>query len=83
MAKLFASEVALRATLEAMRVHGAYGYSTELEIGACTGPPLMAIGEGTNDILRTIIRGTCSNSCDSGSSRPFPAGALVKDTSNE
>jgi alkylation response protein AidB-like acyl-CoA dehydrogenase len=56
MAKLFASEVALRATLEAMRVHGAYGYSTELEIERLyRDAPLMAIGEGTNDILRTVI----------------------------
>ena len=56
MAKLFASEVALRATLESMRVHGAYGYSTELDIERLyRDAPLMAIGEGTNDILRTVI----------------------------
>lgn len=56
MAKLFASEVALRASLEAMRVHGGYGYSTEFEVERYyRDAPLMAIGEGTNDILRTII----------------------------
>lgn len=56
MAKLFASEVALRASLEAMRVHGAYGYSTELEIERLyRDAPLLAIGEGTNEILRTVI----------------------------
>jgi alkylation response protein AidB-like acyl-CoA dehydrogenase len=56
MAKLFASEVALTASLDSMRVHGGYGYSTELEIERLyRDAPLMAIGEGTNDILRTVI----------------------------
>jgi alkylation response protein AidB-like acyl-CoA dehydrogenase len=56
MAKLFASEVALKATLESMRIHGSYGYSTELDIERLyRDAPLMAIGEGTNDILRTVI----------------------------
>ena len=56
MAKLFASEVALRSSLEAMRVHGGYGYSTEYEVERYyRDAPLMAIGEGTSDILRTVI----------------------------
>lgn len=56
MAKLFASEVALRASLESMRIHGAYGYSTEFEVERYyRDAPLMAIGEGTNDILRVLI----------------------------
>jgi len=56
MAKLFASEVALRSALTAMRVHGGYGYSTEFDIERLyRDAPLMAIGEGTNDILRTVI----------------------------
>lgn len=56
MAKLFASEVALEATLESMRVHGGYGYSTEFEVERYyRDAPLMAIGEGTNEILRTVI----------------------------
>ncbi len=56
MAKLFASEVALRCSLDSMRIHGAYGYSTELPIERYyRDAPLMAIGEGTNDILRTVI----------------------------
>jgi alkylation response protein AidB-like acyl-CoA dehydrogenase len=39
-----------------MRIHGGYGYSTELEIERYyRDAPLMAIGEGTNDILRTVI----------------------------
>lgn len=56
MAKVFASEVALRSSLEALRVHGGYGYSTEFEVERYyRDAPLMAIGEGTNDILRTVI----------------------------
>jgi alkylation response protein AidB-like acyl-CoA dehydrogenase len=56
MAKLFASEVALRAALDSMRVHGSYGYSTEFEVERLyRDAPLMAIGEGTNDILRVLI----------------------------
>jgi alkylation response protein AidB-like acyl-CoA dehydrogenase len=56
MAKLFASEVAIKASLESMRIHGGYGYSTELDIERLyRDAPLMAIGEGTNDIQRTVI----------------------------
>jgi alkylation response protein AidB-like acyl-CoA dehydrogenase len=56
MAKLFASELALRCSLDSMRIHGAYGYSTELPVERYyRDAPLMAIGEGTNDILRTVI----------------------------
>jgi alkylation response protein AidB-like acyl-CoA dehydrogenase len=56
MAKLFASELALKASLESMRIHGAYGYSTELEVERLyRDAPLMAIGEGTNEILRLLI----------------------------
>ena len=56
MAKLFASEVALKASLESMRIHGGYGYSTEYEVERLyRDAPLMAIGEGTSDILRTVI----------------------------
>jgi alkylation response protein AidB-like acyl-CoA dehydrogenase len=56
MAKLYASEVALRASLESMRVHGGYGYADEYEVERLyRDAPLMAIGEGTNEILRTVI----------------------------
>ena len=56
MAKYFASEVAINASLEAMRIHGGYGYSTEYVVERLyRDAPLMAIGEGTNDILRMII----------------------------
>lgn len=56
MAKLFASEVGIKVALEAMRIHGGYGYSKEFEVERYyRDAPLMAIGEGTNDILRTVI----------------------------
>jgi alkylation response protein AidB-like acyl-CoA dehydrogenase len=56
MAKLYASEVAIECSLEAMRVHGGYGYSTELDIERLyRDAPLMAIGEGTSDIQRLVI----------------------------
>jgi alkylation response protein AidB-like acyl-CoA dehydrogenase len=56
MAKLFASEVALDASLESLRIHGGAGYSTELEVERLyRDAPLMAIGEGTSDVLRLLI----------------------------
>ena len=56
IAKLYASEACIKVSLEAMRIHGGYGYSTEYEIERFyRDAPLMAIGEGTNDILRTVI----------------------------
>jgi alkylation response protein AidB-like acyl-CoA dehydrogenase len=56
MAKYFASEAAMRATLASMRIHGAYGYSTEFEVERLyRDAPLMAIGEGTNDVLLLLI----------------------------
>lgn len=56
MAKLYASEVCIKTSLECMRIHGGYGYSREYEVERLyRDAPLMAIGEGTNDILRTVI----------------------------
>jgi alkylation response protein AidB-like acyl-CoA dehydrogenase len=56
MAKLFASEAALENSIEAMRIHGAYGYSKEFDIERYyRDAPLMCIGEGTNEIQRIII----------------------------
>lgn len=56
MAKMFASENALRCSLESMRVHGGYGYSTEVEVERYyRDAPLLAIGEGTNEILHILI----------------------------
>lgn len=56
MAKLFASETAMRIALDAMRVHGGYGYSTEFDVERYfRDAPLMIVGEGTNEIQRDII----------------------------
>ena len=56
MAKLFASEAALENATEAMRIHGAYGYSKEFNIERYyRDAPLMCIGEGTNEMQRIII----------------------------
>ena len=56
MAKLFASEVCAEVTLEAMRVHGGYGYIKEFPVERYyRDAPLMIIGEGTNEIQKLII----------------------------
>jgi alkylation response protein AidB-like acyl-CoA dehydrogenase len=56
MAKYFASEAALENSIESMRIHGAYGYSTEYDIERLyRDAPLTVIGEGTNEIQRVII----------------------------
>ncbi len=56
MAKLFATEAALENSTEAMRIHGAYGYSKEFHIERYyRDAPLLAIGEGTNELQRIII----------------------------
>jgi alkylation response protein AidB-like acyl-CoA dehydrogenase len=56
MAKLFASEAAIENSLEAMRIHGGYGYSKEFVVERLyRDAPLLAIGEGTNELQRLII----------------------------
>jgi alkylation response protein AidB-like acyl-CoA dehydrogenase len=56
MAKLAATEAAVENSLEAMRLHGAYGYSPEYNIERYyRDAPLLAIGEGTNELQRLII----------------------------
>jgi alkylation response protein AidB-like acyl-CoA dehydrogenase len=56
MAKLFASEACQEITLEAMRIFGGYGYLNEFPVERYyRDAPLMLIGEGTNEIQRTII----------------------------
>ena len=58
MAKLFASEVAMEIALDAVRIHGGYGYSTEYDVERYfRDAPLMIVGEGTNEILRNVIAG--------------------------
>ena len=56
MAKLFATEAAVENAMEAMRIHGAYGYSKEFNIERYyRDAPLLAVGEGTNELQRIII----------------------------
>jgi alkylation response protein AidB-like acyl-CoA dehydrogenase len=56
MAKLFASETALELSIEAMRIHGGVGYTTEFPVERFyRDAPLMVIGEGTNEIQRLVI----------------------------
>ena len=56
MAKLFASEVCQEVTMEALRIHGGYGYIKESPVERYyRDAPLMIVGEGTNEILRVVI----------------------------
>ncbi len=56
LAKLFASETAMQIALTAVRIHGGYGYSTEFDVERYfRDAPLMIVGEGTNEIQRTVI----------------------------
>jgi alkylation response protein AidB-like acyl-CoA dehydrogenase len=56
MAKLFCSETAMEIALDAIRVHGGYGYSTEFDVERYfRDAPLMIVGEGTNEIQRNVI----------------------------
>jgi alkylation response protein AidB-like acyl-CoA dehydrogenase len=56
MAKLFASETAMKVAIDAMRVHGGYGFSREFDVERYfRDAPLMILGEGTNEIQRNVI----------------------------
>ena len=56
MAKLFASEFAMEIALDAVRIHGGYGYSTEYNVERYfRDAPLMIVGEGTNEIQKNVI----------------------------
>ena len=56
MAKLFASEMCGEVTLEAMRIHGGYGYIKDFDVERYyRDAPLMIIGEGTNEIQKLVI----------------------------
>jgi alkylation response protein AidB-like acyl-CoA dehydrogenase len=56
MAKLFASESAMEIALDAIRIHGGYGYSTEFDVERYfRDAPLMIVGEGTNEIQLNVI----------------------------
>ena len=56
MAKLFASEVCGEVAMEAMRIHGGYGYIKDFNVERYyRDAPLMIIGEGTNEIQQLLI----------------------------
>ena len=56
MAKLFASEAAEMICFEAIQIHGGAGYSREYPVERIyRDNRLMSIGEGTSEILRTVI----------------------------
>jgi alkylation response protein AidB-like acyl-CoA dehydrogenase len=56
MAKLFATEVAEEAAIEAMRIHGGYGYSQEYPIERLyRDAPVLILGEGSNEIQQLLI----------------------------
>ncbi len=56
MAKLFSTEAAVENSMEALRIHGAYGYSPDNVVERYyRDAPLLAVGEGTNELQRIII----------------------------
>ena len=56
MAKLFASELAMRATTKAVQLHGGYGYTTDNPVERMMrDAKICEIGEGTSEIQRIVI----------------------------
>jgi alkylation response protein AidB-like acyl-CoA dehydrogenase len=56
MAKLFASETAMKVTYDAIQVHGGYGFTTEYHVERMyRDAKLCTIGEGTSEIQRIVI----------------------------
>lgn len=56
MAKLFASELSVRASLDAIQIHGGYGYTKEYHVERfLRDAKLLTIGEGTTEVQRLII----------------------------
>ena len=56
MAKLFASELATRATIKAVQLHGGYGYTTDYPVERMMRDAKVGeIGEGTSEIQRIVI----------------------------
>jgi alkylation response protein AidB-like acyl-CoA dehydrogenase len=56
MAKLYGSKICGEVTMDAMRIHGGYGFVKDLPIERYyRDAPLMIIGEGTNEIQRLVI----------------------------
>jgi alkylation response protein AidB-like acyl-CoA dehydrogenase len=56
MAKLFCSELAMRATIKAVQVHGGYGYTKDYPVERfMRDAKICEIGEGTSEIQRIVI----------------------------
>lgn len=56
MAKLFASEVAMKTTIEAVQIHGGYGYVKEYHVERLMrDAKITQIYEGTSEIQRIVI----------------------------
>ncbi|AUM64383.1 acyl-CoA dehydrogenase [Brevibacillus sp. 7WMA2] len=56
MAKLYASEIAMSATHQAIQIHGGYGYMKDYQVERYfRDARLLEIGEGTSEILRMVI----------------------------
>lgn len=56
MAKLYSSELATRAALESIQIHGGYGYTKEYHIERfLRDAKLLEIGEGTSEVQRMVI----------------------------
>ena len=56
MAKLFCSELAMRATIKAIQIHGGYGYTKEYPVERMMrDAKICEIGEGTSEIQRLVI----------------------------
>ena len=56
MSKLFASEVAMKTTTDAIQVHGGYGYVKDYDVERYfRDAKILEIGEGTSEIQRLII----------------------------
>jgi butyryl-CoA dehydrogenase len=56
MAKLFCSELAMRATIKAVQIHGGYGYTKEYPVERMMrDAKICEIGEGTSEIQRIVI----------------------------
>ena len=55
-AKLFGSEMSTKAALEAIQIHGGYGYINEFPVGRyLRDSKLLEIGEGTSEVIRLVI----------------------------